>query len=146
MGACLSISHFVIVRDFVTIFYGEEVVIILITAAFFMGLSVGYFLSLKFSDKFFHNSFFALVFFHLTFPFSYRMLAAEIARLHFHGYIYVVLMFVYALIFSSILAVFLPRLVDEKSSDKEFAIQKMKVLYSIELIGFAGGFAIVGMS
>jgi hypothetical protein len=74
------------------------------------------------------------------------MLAAEIARLHFHGYIYVVLMFVYALIFSSIFAVFLPRLVLEKSPDKETAIQKMKVLYSIELIGFAGGFAIVGMS
>jgi hypothetical protein len=59
---------------------------------------------------------------------------------------YVVLMFFYALIFSSIFAVFLPRLVQEKSSDKESPIQKMKVLYSKELIGFASGFAIVGMS
>ena len=70
------------IRDFVTILYGEEVVIILVTAAFIMGLSIGYFLSLKFSDKFFYNSFLAIVFLHLTFPFSYRILAAEIARLH----------------------------------------------------------------
>jgi hypothetical protein len=55
-------------------------------------------------------------------------------------------MFVYALIFSSIFAVFLPRLVHEKSPDKESTIQKMKVLYSMELIGFAVGFAIVGLS
>jgi spermidine synthase len=146
VGACLSISQFVMIRDFVTILYGEEVVIILVTAAFFLGLSIGYFLSLKFSEKFFHNSFLVIVFLHLTFPFSYRMLAAEIARLDLHGYVYVVLMFIYALIFSSIFAVFLPRLVHEKSSDKESALQKMKVLYSMELIGFAAGFAIVGMS
>ena len=53
VGACLSIAQFVMIRDFVTILYGEEVVIILVTAAFFMGLSVGYFLSLKFSERFF---------------------------------------------------------------------------------------------
>ena len=49
VGVCLSISQFVMIRDFVTILYGEEVVIILVTAAFFLGLSIGYFLSLKFS-------------------------------------------------------------------------------------------------
>ena len=146
VGGCLSILQFVMIRDFVTILYGEEVVIILVTAAFFLGLSIGYFLSLKFNDKFFHNSFLAIVFLHLTFPFSYRMLAAEIARSDLHGYAYVVLMFVYALIFSSIFAVFLPRLVHEKSSYKESAMQKIKVLYSIELIGFVAGFAIDGMS
>ena len=41
VGACLSISQFVMIRDFVTILYGEEVVIILVTAAFFLGLSIG---------------------------------------------------------------------------------------------------------
>ena len=41
---------------------------------------------------------------------------------------------------------FLSRLVHKKSADKESAIQRMKVLYSIELIGFAAWFAIVDMS
>ncbi len=146
IGACLSISQFVMIRDFVTILYGEEVVIILVTAAFFLGLSIGYFLSLKFSEKFFHHSFLAIVFLHLTFPFSYRILAVGIAKFDMSGYMYVILMFLYALIFSSIFAVFLPRLVHEKISDPDSAIQRMKVLYSLEMVGFAAGFAIVGMS
>ena len=134
------------IRDFVTILYGEEVVIILVTAAFFMGLSIGYFLSLKFSEKFFEQSFLTIAFLHLTFPFSYRMLAAGIARLDMNGYWYVALMFLYALIFSSIFAVFLPRLINKNSSNQNTAIQKLKILYSMELIGFAAGFAIVGLS
>lgn len=141
VGACLSISQFVMIRDFVTILYGEEVVIILVTAAFFLGLSIGYFLSLKFSDKFFETSFLIIAFLHLTFPFSYRMLAVGIARLDLSGYWYMALMFVYALIFSSIFAVFLPRRIHG-----ETALQKMKILYSMELLGFAAGFAIVGLS
>ena len=146
VGACLSIAQFVMIRDFVTILYGEEVVIILVTAAFFVGLSVGYFLSLKFSQKFFEQTFLTIVFLHLTFPFSYRMLAVGIAKYDLHGYWYMALMFVYALIFSSIFAVFLPRLINKDVSDAETAIQKMKVLYSVELAGFAAGFAIVGLS
>jgi hypothetical protein len=53
-------------------------------------------------------------------------------------------MFIYDLIFSSIFVVFLP-LVHKRFSDKESAIQKLKVLYSIKLVGFAAGFVIVGM-
>ena len=134
------------IRDFVTILYGEEVVIILVTASFFLGLSLGYFFSLKFSEKFFINSFLAIVFLHLTFPFSYRMFAAGIARYDLGGYVYILLMFVYAFIFSSIFAVFLPRLVHEKTASEKPAIKEMKVLYSLELAGFASGFMIVGLS
>ena len=54
------------------------------------------------------------------------MLATEIAYLALNVYVYVHLMFVYALISSSIFAVFLPRLVHGKSPDKESAIQKIK--------------------
>ena len=141
VGVCLSISQFVMIRDFVTILYGEEVVIILVTAAFFMALSIGYFLSLKFSDQVFEMAFLTIVFLHLTFPFSYRMLAVKIARADLDGIWYVALMFAYALIFSSIFAVFLPRRVHG-----ETAPQKMKILYSMELVGFAAGFVIVGLS
>jgi hypothetical protein len=86
VGACLSILQFVMIRDFVTILYGEEVVIILVTAAFFLALSIGYFLSLKFSEDFFRKSFLVLAFLHLTFPFSYRMFAVGIANFDLHGY------------------------------------------------------------
>jgi hypothetical protein len=137
----LSISQFVMIRDFVTILYSEKVVIILVTVAFFLGLSIGYYLSLKFSEEFFESAFLTIDFLHLTFPFSYRMLAVGIARLDLIGYWYMALMFVYALIFSSIFPVFLPRRIHG-----ETALQKMKILYSMELVGFAAGFAEVGLS
>ncbi|MEK9629294.1 MAG: hypothetical protein VW455_09775, partial [Nitrospinota bacterium] len=146
VGTCLSIAQFVMIRDFVTILYGEEVVIILVTASFFLGLSLGYFLSLKFSEKFFRNSFLVIVFLHLTFPFSYRFLAVKIAQFDLEGYVYIILMFVYALIFSSIFAVFLPRLIHGEGSSAESSIKKIKVLYSCEMVGFAYGFAFVGLS
>ena len=55
VGVCLSISQFIMIRDFVTILYSEKVVIILVTVAFFLGLSIGYYLSLKFSEEFFES-------------------------------------------------------------------------------------------
>ncbi len=47
VGVGLSIAQFIMIRDFVTVLYGEEVVIVLVTAAFLAGLSVGYLLSLR---------------------------------------------------------------------------------------------------
>ena len=91
VGVCLSISQFVMIRDFVTILYGEEVVIILVTAAFFLALSIGYYLSLEFSEKFFETAFLTIAFLHLTFPFSYRMLAVQIARADLQGIWYMAL-------------------------------------------------------
>ena len=74
------------------------------------------------------------------------MFAVGIAKFDLNGTWYVALMFIYALIFSSIFAVFLPRLINERISNPDNAIQKMKVLYSMELAGFAVGFAIVSLS
>ena len=56
------------------------------------------------------------------------------------------ILFFYALIFIFIFAVFLHRLVHERSSDKESAILKMKVLYSMELMGFACGYNSSGVA
>ncbi len=134
------------IRDFVTILYGEEVVIILVTAAFFSGLSIGYFLSLRFSKKDFETLFLWTAFLHLTFPFSYRILAVGIARSDLSGYWYIILMFLYALIFSSIFATFLPRLTGQETDTTLSPIDKFRKLYSLELAGFAVGFVVVGLS
>ena len=74
------------------------------------------------------------------------MLAPEIVHLNVHVYVSEVLIIVYALSFSSIFVIFLPRLAHEESPDKESAIQKIKVLNSMELIGFVAVCAMVGMS
>ena len=79
IGVALSIAQFIMIRDFVSILYGEEVVIVLVTASFFLGLSVGYTLALRISQRAFQYLFIGSVFLHLTFPFSYRYLGAQFA-------------------------------------------------------------------
>ena len=54
------------IRDFVTILYGEEIVIVLVTASFFLGLSVGCLLALRLSLRIFQYVFAGSVFLHLT--------------------------------------------------------------------------------
>jgi len=145
VGVCLSVAQFVMIRDFVAILYGEEVVIVLVTAAFFTGLSFGYLLSLRLSQTTFKYLFLASVFIHLTFPFSYRYLACVLSTVQDNGFAYLALMFGYALIFSSMFAAFLPQLIhipDEQSTP----VKRLKVFYSIELLGFLAGFALVGWS
>jgi len=145
VGFCLSVTQFVMVRDFVTIIYGEEVAIILVTAAFFSGLSIGYLFSLKFSQRFFKAFALVLGFLHLTFPFSYRYLAVWTDNLgDEQGFVLLLLLFVYALIFSSLFAAFLPRLI---SYDNEWSPElRLKIFYTLELLGFCAGFAAVGWS
>ena len=79
VGISLSISQFIMIRDFVSILYGEEVVIVLVTSSFFLGLSIGYFLSLKLDERAFKILFAVSALFHLTFPFSYRYAAVLIS-------------------------------------------------------------------
>ncbi len=145
VGFCLSVTQFVMVRDFVTIIYGEEVAIILVTTAFFSGLSIGYLFSLKFSQSFFKAFAIALGFLHLTFPFSYRYLAVWVDALgDRQGGVLLLLLFVYALIFSSLFAAFLPRLI---SHDNEWSPElRLKIFYTLELLGFCAGFVAVGWS
>lgn len=146
VGACLSISQFIMIRDFVAILYGEEVVIVLVTAAFFTALSVGYGLSLRFSRKTFAALTLISAFLHLTFPFSYRYLAIQVDTLPHKGYFYLGFLFFYALVFSAMFAAFLPRLVSSDGNSASEAEKNMKVFYSIELAGFAAGLLLVGWS
>ncbi|MFQ5482910.1 MAG: hypothetical protein ACE5ER_09140 [Nitrospinaceae bacterium] len=145
VGVCLSIAQFVMVRDFVTILYGEELVIVLVTAAFFVGMSLGYLMSRRVSRKTFRLLFVVSIFLQLSFPFSYRGLAAGISAWDLPGAWFLVLTFAYALVFSSALAMFLPRLVDGGPGTNSPA-DRLKTFYTLELLGFAAGFLLVGLT
>ena len=145
LGMALSIAQFVMIRDFVTVLYGEEVVIVLVTAAFFVGLSAGYLLSLRVSRRVFGLLFVASVFLHLSFPFSYRYLAVWLSRLDAGGYAFLGLLFGYALLFTAVFAAVLPRLVTN-DDDERTTEHRLKSYYSVELLGFVSGFLIIAAS
>lgn len=147
IGIALSIAQFVMIRDFVSILYGEEVVIVLVTSTFFLGMSVGYLLSLRLSTAAFRGLFLASVLIHLSFPFSYRVLAAWFASWDLGGLSFLALLVLYALIFNLVFASFLPRLVslsEDSQAGSEGA--RLRSYYSLELGGFMTGFAIVALS
>ena len=148
IGVAMSIAQFVLIRDFVSILYGEEVVIVLVTASFFLGLSAGYLLALRLSARLFRGFFVVSVFLHLTLPFSYRLLAASFAAWDLGGYSYLALLGCYALIFNTMFAIFLPRLIASADDDPASASEdeRLRLYYGLELCGFMTGFAIVALS
>ena len=148
IGVALSIAQFVLIRDFVSILYGEEVVIVLVTASFFLGLSVGYLLALRLSARVFRGLFLVSVFIHLSLPFSYRLLAARFAAWDVGGYAYLALLGVYALIFNTVFAIFLPRLIATGDDDPDLRSEdaRLRLYYGLELAGFMVGFGLVALS
>lgn len=146
IGVALSIAQFVMIRDFVSILYGEEVVIVLVTASFFLGLSVGYLIALRLSVRLFHYLLIASVFLHLTFPFSYRYLAAWLSYVDAGGYAFMVFLFGYALIFNAIFATVLPRLLSTWDLPAASNAARLRTFYAFELVGFMSGFVLVAWS
>ncbi len=146
IGVALSIAQFVMIRDFVSILYGEEVVIVLVTASFFVGLSVGYVVALRLSARMTRALFVACVFLHLSFPFSYRYLAAGFGAADLGGYWYLGLLFTYALIFNTMFATFLPRLITLPGHSSTTEGERLRAYYGLELGGFMCGFGIVALS
>ncbi len=145
IGIALSIAQFVMIRDFVTILYGEEVVIVLVTCSFFVGLSLGYALSLRLSTVRFRGLLAGAIFLHLSFPFSYRYLAAGIGALGGGGPAYLALLFLYALLFNALFAAFLPRMI-ALDAHGESEASRLRTYYALELAGFMAGFGVVALS
>jgi spermidine synthase len=146
VGIALSVAQFLMIRDFVSILYGEEVVIVLVTATFFLGLSAGYLLSLRLGARAFRGLFVGSVFLHLTFPFSYRYLASWLADNDAGGYAFMTLLVGYAFVFNTVFATFLPRIVAEPGSGDGAEDRRLRLYYPIELAGFISGFVLVGLS
>lgn len=148
VGIALSLIQFIMIRDFVAILGGEQLVILLVTSSFFAALSIGYFLNSILSLKTFQRLFTLSIFLHLSIPFSYRYLAAELSLIHADGYAFLAFLFFYALLFNANFAVFLPRLIQPAETPQTPAeqIKKLRIYYSIELLGFVAGFLLIGLS
>jgi spermidine synthase len=146
VGVALSIAQFIMIRDFVSILYGEEVVIVLVTASFFLGLSAGYVLALRLSQRAFQILLAVSILLHLTFPFSYRYIASLLSYGDVDGYWFLVLLFVYALIFNMVFATFLPRLITLTEDAQKTETQRLQIYYGLELAGFMSGFLVVAFS
>jgi len=141
-GINLFILQFVMVREFTSILYGEEVVIILVTLAYFLGLSLGYALSDRISPKVFFA--FSLISFllHWSLPVLPRVVTAYLYDIGLNGWGFVLLVLGWALLLSALYSIFLPLFIDEEPRDDGEGLS-LPSAYALELSGAVAGIALI---
>lgn len=133
-GFCLILLQFFMIREVTALLRGTEIVILLVTLAYFVGYSVGYGVAHRLSLKRIRNLALVTWAIHLTLPFSFRYLGGflwgKTATLSL-----VVMLFLSAFALSSFYSVLLPRFIDQAA---EGAGSLMRY-YGFELLGAALG-------
>ena len=84
-GASLAVGQFLLVREFVSLLYGEELVIVAVSACFFLGLSVGYGVAARLQPARLQAALALCVGAQLLFPAATRVGAAWLSELAYAG-------------------------------------------------------------
>ncbi|MBI2516038.1 MAG: hypothetical protein HYV95_03910 [Opitutae bacterium] len=141
-GANLTVIQFVAMREFASLLGSNELVTLLVTAGYFLGLSAGYLVSDRLSRRALLALGAATLALHASLPFSARWVVGALVEAGFGG---VVPPLVFLLVFAGITpfyAVFLPRLVAEAGPPAGDSSPLVR-LYAIELAGGALGLLLV---
>ncbi|MDH5756763.1 MAG: hypothetical protein OEZ55_08865 [Nitrospinota bacterium] len=132
-GICLMLLQFFMIREISAILRGTEIVILLVTIAYFSGYSVGYALSGSFSQT--GLRLLAVVFWmlHITLPFSLRYFAALLHEKS-AGWSFAFVIFFAMFLLSSFYSLLLPWFTDKAGTGDSLAR-----LYGAELAGAVTG-------
>ena len=125
------------IREVTALLRGTELVILLVTLAYFAGYSVGYGAAGRLSFPQVRSLSLAAWGVHLTLPFSFRYLGGALAG--WEGGAFLVVLFLTAFALSSFYSVLLPRFIDE-ASDSERSLARS---YGSELAGAIAGVALL---
>ena len=131
-GANLTLIQFASIKEFASLAGANEIVLLLVITAYFLGLSLGYLISARLSIGTLAALGVATILLHSTLPFSARYLAGSLARINLGGNI---LPFIFLLVMFGITpfyAVFLPRFVDAMGIG---SARGMVRLYAVEITG-----------
>lgn len=138
-GINLILLQFVMLREFSMILTGIEIVLVLLSAAYFLGFSIGYSVSDLLPLGAVKGALFALFLLHLTLPFSPRWLAGYLVSQGARQYLLLTFLFVGAFLMSTAYSIFLPRWVEEQGSSE--AVGRF---YSFEVLGSMLGVVLLG--
>lgn len=137
-GVNLILLQFVMLREFSMILTGIEIVLVLLSVAYFLGFSIGYGVSDMLSPRMLKGAILALFFLHLTLPFSPRWLAGYLASVGARQYFLLTFLFVAAFLMSTAYSIFLPRYVGEQGIKD--AVGRF---YSFEILGSMLGLVVL---
>lgn len=141
-GFCLILLQFFMIREVTALLRGTEIVILLVTIAYFLGYSVGYGASRWLPMPRIRALALVTWAVHLTLPFSFRYLGGSLWSEE-AGLALVALLFLTAFALSSFYSVLLPRFIDEADEGAE----SLARYYGFELLGaVAGVVCLLGVS
>jgi spermidine synthase len=141
-GCNLSLIHYVSLNELPAMLGSNELVALIVLAAYFLGLSGGYLISDKLSRRQLLGVGAATLGLHLTLPFSARWVAGTMWRINLQGLTPPFLFFLVLLGITPFYAVFLPRLVDAADAAGPGDPGKggrLVPLYATELLGSVTG-------
>jgi len=135
-GANLFIVQFLAVRTIPSILVGTEVILFLVVFCYFLGVSAGYWVSDRLSERGLAVLGWAQLLTHLTLPFSLRFLAAGLMRLDAAGPRLFLLLGLGAFWVSAFYSVLLPRFLAGLAPEED---EEFSRLYGFEILGGIAG-------
>lgn len=131
-GMNLILVQWVLVRELTTLLLGTELVVLLVSVAYFAGLSLGYLLAGRIRRQWLPALGVVTLALHLTLPVWFRLLVAALDSMGAYWAAYLVLPILTPFVVSAFYSVFLPLFVDSGEGD-------LPRLYALELAGSALG-------
>jgi len=131
-GVNLILVQWVLVRELTTLLLGTELVVLLVSVAYFVGLSVGYQLAGRIRRSWLPALGVITLVLHLSLPIWFRLLVAWFDSIRAYGLAFIVLPLLTPFVVSAFYSIFLPLLVDNGEGS-------LPGLYALELLGSAGG-------
>lgn len=131
-GANLILVQWVLVREMTALLLGTELVVLLVSAAYFAGLSVGYLLSGRIRRSWLIPLGVVTLILHLTLPIWFRLVVAWLNMLHAYALAFLILPLLTPFVISAFYSIFLPLFADNGQG-------QLPNLYTLELLGSACG-------
>ncbi len=127
-GANLILVQWVLVREVTTLLLGTELVILLISVTYFLGISLGYMLSGRVSRRWLAPLGVLTFSLHLTLPITFRLLVTWLGTQGAYWAAFLILPFLIPFLISAFYSIFLPLFVDQGEGN-------LGSLYLVELLG-----------
>jgi spermidine synthase len=131
-GANLILVQWVMTREMTTVLLGTEIVILLTSVSYFVGLSIGYMLSGRISRRWLPIMGVITLILHLTLPITFRLLVAWLGMNNAYWAAFLILPLITPFVVSMFYSVFLPHFADGGQAG-------LGSLYVVELLGSIAG-------
>ena len=131
-GVNLILIQWVLVREMTALLLGTELVVLLVSIAYFAGLTLGYQLSGRINVRWIAPLGIATLVLHLTLPIWFRLLVAWLSSIQAYGIAFLVLPLLTPFVVSAFYSLFLPLYADQGKGN-------VANLYGVEVLGSVVG-------